>query len=368
MATEQEQKNGSKPTPKKNETAKSKSQKISFLSLFALVLGLIALGGSVYSIHSLHSMERTINTEVDVANRSIADLVEQQTSVLAGVRNINALVHANKNALQADMQNLETKLNRKLRHKGNVSLDWQLLKAQYFLEMAQINAHWQQEPKITKAMLEQADTLLEPIGGNAVIHIRKALADEIMQLQNAQPLDIVGLLGKIDGIRNQVQGFTIKTPQLKVQKSEQDADSKPEKKSWKERWASSVHLLEKLVVIRHHHDKQATANTPAQKEIAKESIDLALQQAQWAIMQKNQQVYTHALREALAQLQRLQPRPEPQIKTIENSILTLLPIPLKSATPIPEKGLHLINQLIDSGAKLTTTTNAPGTESKDDAQ
>ncbi len=85
--------------------------------------------------------------------------------------------------LQNKIQQMNKDLQAALREHFDQKQDWLLLKARYYLELAQINAHWSDDQQVTIALLQQADALLRTIPDQQLFTVRQAIAQEITQLQ-----------------------------------------------------------------------------------------------------------------------------------------------------------------------------------------
>ena len=356
------EKSSTKPSEKKANTARQ-SFAVKFrpyLGGLSLILALIACVGVIYLAYQLSSMDRGINQEMELSNNTIANLVEQQKKLLSQLNNNEKILQQNQQAYEKQFRQLENQFDQKLKEQGYQKEDWQLLKARYFLEMAQINAHWQQDPSVTVAMLQQADQLLKSFNSSDIYTIRQEIAKDINTLQTLKTPDRVGLLSQLDALRHQVQALTTDKPAIPVS-TKDDTPASSEKnaaKNWKERWANSVNLLEKLVVIRYHHTNTSSVITPAHQEIVKESINLSLQQAQWAIMQNNQQIFQYALKESIQQLQQLSVQNKKSVQNILSQLKKLAQTSISFTYPVPKAALEQLNALIKNELpKVPTAVN-----------
>ncbi|PYD07244.1 hypothetical protein DND62_30985, partial [Pseudomonas syringae pv. pisi] len=146
---------------------------------------------------------------------------------------------------------LQTAMKQKL-YQNN---DWLLLKARYYLELAQINVHWSDNFNTSVALLQQADALLKGMNIPKIFTIRQTIAKEIVQLKSISVVDITGILSQLDAAQAAINNLSIQSvvDQQEVlnhiTKSEESG-----KTGWRNRLQDSVNFLEKLVVIRRHNE------------------------------------------------------------------------------------------------------------------
>jgi uroporphyrin-3 C-methyltransferase len=202
--------------------------------------------------------------------------------------------------LQTHLQELKSNLQTALRQRLYQNQDWILLKVRYYLELAQINAHWSDNQKSTIAILQEADTLLKEIPSATILPIRQAIAKEIAEI-NAQPsTDIVGLLSQLDAARSTVLELPLKGSHNEPKKPRPQADIKS---TWKTRLQSNLSFLKKLVIV-HHSDKNiAPLFSPIYQDLLRESVRMNLQEAQTAILQNNATLYQRALKKAIEDIE-----------------------------------------------------------------
>ena len=94
------------------------------------------------------------------------------------------------NALQSKLDNLNKQLQIAMNQRLYQNQDWLLLKARYYLELAQMNTHWSDNYNAAISLLQQADKLLEQLSSPKIFDVRQAIAKEISQLKAIPTVDI----------------------------------------------------------------------------------------------------------------------------------------------------------------------------------
>jgi uroporphyrin-3 C-methyltransferase len=180
--------------------------------------------------------------------------------------------------------------------------DWALLKARYYLELAQINVHWSDSIVSVIALLEQADHLLQQFNDPKILDIRQAIAKDIAQIQALPRVDIAGILSQLDAAQNSINTLTIPLPASSPPAPENAPASPSKESTWRLHLQSSANILEKFVVIRRHDQNVQPLLPPLLESILKENLHLSLQEAQWAVLNNNPAVYQLVLKQAIQNL------------------------------------------------------------------
>ncbi len=240
--------------------------------------------------------------------------------------------------------------------------DWLLLKARYYLELAQINTHWSKDPETSIALLQQADTLLAAIADQQLFSVRQTIAKDIAQLQALPKIDIAGLLSQLDAIQTLIANLPLKLP---FNSPSINAEEKNTTSTWQERLKQNMHSLKKLVVIRRHEENFKPLLSPTYHALLCESIQLNLQQAQWAILQNNPAIYQLSLSQALKEIKQTFDENAQETQSLVKQIQVLQQVKLVVPNPDIDESLLLLNQAIAAKTSpLETTSNPQGEKAK----
>ncbi|OGV46760.1 MAG: hypothetical protein A3F46_08695 [Legionellales bacterium RIFCSPHIGHO2_12_FULL_42_9] len=141
-------------------------------------------------------------------------------------------------------------------------------------------------------LLQEADALLQKIPDERLYEVRQTIAHEITELKSIPPVDIAGTMAKLDKAQIAVAQLAFKP--LTLSPSLQTTNA-----SWRDHWQASLNLLEKLVIVRHHKPGEAPILTPLYQTVLRERISMDLQEAQWAVLQHNSNVYQQSLKQVI---------------------------------------------------------------------
>ncbi|HDS3848574.1 uroporphyrinogen-III C-methyltransferase [Legionella pneumophila] len=352
----------SKVEPDINQQMKAPFFVSKYLSLIISLTSLLALLAIIISIYSIQLDKQFQNHQL-VENKKLTDELGR---IKAEQNTVQKLLDNNANHLQqiqsdltSKMDSLNKELQTAMKQKLYQNNDWLLLKARYYLELAQINVHWSDNFNTSVALLQQADALLKGMNIPKIFTIRQTIAKEIAQLKSISVVDITGILSQLDAAQAAINNLSIQSvvDQQEVlnhiTKSEESG-----KTGWRNRLQDSVNFLEKLVVIRRHNENIQPLISPLYESAIKENIRLNLQEAQWAILNNNPAVYQFALNQAIANLKRVFNESSQNTDALIKQLSTLQNVKLTQEKPVVGQAIPLINQMIDNKELLIDQANS----------
>lgn len=334
--------NDAKAPKTKEPTVVKKTNYARQTALTLLTLVIIAgLGDALYNNKKLDDKLETLSAEALTLKQQQASTKTQFNSTL------NTLYSTQKN-LNEQLDDLKKNLSSAMQEHLYQNNDWLLLKARYYLGLAEINAHWSDNTPTTIALFQQADDLLVNLHEPQLLSVRQAIATDITQLQAIPTLDIAGLLAKLDATQHLIKTLPSKNPIALSKATTSIETSIKVPSTWREHLQSSIDLLRKLVIIRHHNAPIQPMLSAEDETLLRENIRLNLQEAQWAVLQKNQSVYDLALKHAVENINRAFDQKDERTQALIQQLQTLQSTQLKSETPAPGQSLLLLNQFIES--------------------
>lgn len=348
------------PVNKSPEQNTSRYKSNFLMSGVAIVIAIVAIVVALGALQSNYKIQKTLAEENNLLKTEVEQLKQTQMAN-------QDQVDANAKSIQQSQSTLQDKfdhLNKRLQVAMNQRLyqnqDWLLLKARYYLELAQINSHWSDNYNAAISLLQQADKLLEQLHAPKIFEVRQAIAKEIAQFKALPAIDIAGLLGQLDAAQISVSNLTIQAT-IDENETGTTANSETPKtanpSAWKTRFQDSVNLLEKLVVIRREDEQVKPLMSPLFESILRESIRLNLQEAQWAVLNSNPVVYQLAMKQATMNLKRTFNQTSPNIVALLKQLNELEQVKITQEKPTIELALPLLNQMIDNKELLVEPVN-----------
>ncbi|WP_165481229.1 uroporphyrinogen-III C-methyltransferase [Legionella jordanis] len=307
---------------------------------------LLALGFAFYALKLIHEQKTSTQQELAHVNTELDNLKRQQqgsSDTLNQLQELKQSFSQLENRLKMVQDNAQTAL----RQASNQKEDWLLLKARYYLELAQINSHWSGDHQVSIAMLQGADTLLSNLNDQPLFTIRQAIAQEVAQLKALPRVDVTGLLSQLDAAEDSLANLPLKQPLNQPMKANQTKNSSS---AWREQLRESLNSLEQLIVIRRHDENIQPLLSPIQLSLLQESIRLYLEEAQWAVLQNNNEIYQFALEQAIKNIKRGFDEQAAATQALLQQLQHLKQKQLFVSKAKLDKALPLLNQYIEDKA------------------
>lgn len=321
------------------------------INRLAMAIALGALLIVLYTIQFNKALQNKLLSANEQVTLELQHLKEKQIGILDEANSKTDSIRQTQSELQNKIDTLNKQIQTSIAQEHYQSMDWQLLKARYYLEVAQINTHWSDSNEASITLLEQADTLLNQLNTPKVYAIRQSIAKEIGQLKAIPNIDSAGILSRLDALQSQVN-------QLRLPLNLNQNDELPQSpttahlSNWQARVQTSLNSLKKLVVIRRNEEELQPLMSPLLESLLKESIYLNLQEAQWAVLNHNTQVYQLALKQAGFNLRKAFNEQTQNLAAILKQIEELKRIKINQEKPQPGQALILLNHFIDSKGLL----------------
>jgi uroporphyrin-3 C-methyltransferase len=316
------------------------------LVIWLIVLTLFTLSSTGYTLFSFWKKQ----SEASLETARLSDrLHEVQQNQLNSDQQLQTTQTAQSDAItqmHSQLSALQIQVQSAIHPSTEVSNHWLLLKAQYAIELAQLNAYWSADRKTTIALLKQADGYLALHQEAQLFSTRQALARDISAQETTPVVDQAGLLSQLDALQQEITTQPFKQATSLLQSHHASALQKTPPTSWQGRVHATLGVLKQFFVVRYHPDPLQPLLTPAYKALQRETLRLNIQEAQWAILQHNDAIYQHALKQALHNMQRAFGKDNVNTQSIMNRLQQLKTITVQDKPIIPEESLITLNQVI----------------------
>jgi uroporphyrin-3 C-methyltransferase len=197
--------------------------------------------------------------------------------------------------LQLQINALQVQLQIKKTH----GMAWHLADASYLLGMANDQLTINNNPDMAIALLQDADQQLAMLTQAHYGVLRDEINHAITRLKNLPRVDVVSVLKQLTMLTNNIQALPCVAPAL-------PARHQPEvqlpQHGWKKYWQQTLHALRGLVVVTQTEQPMKPLLTQDQRVNFNLHIANILQQAQWAVLHRNQQIYNLSIEQSVAAL------------------------------------------------------------------
>lgn len=191
-------------------------------------------------------------------------------------------------SLQSDQQRLTGRVEQVL---GASREEWRLAEAEHLLRMAMLQLSAMQDVKSAEMLVNEADLILQKQDDPSAYAARQKLLEGLEALRSLPQLDRTGLFLQLGALRGQSSQLSALAPEFV------NGEARPESLD-QSRWQRWLDELNRYVRI----DFGASADvqpllagqTLGQVRLA---LSLAIEQAQWAVLNGNAEVYQQALQQ-----------------------------------------------------------------------
>lgn len=278
----------------------------------ALALSFAALGASGYLYWM--SMQQTqqnvqlrseINAKVDsMLSGARSDLSSNLADVNRQLGEVKAQANTDKNNVNELQNRLTRSMKQVMAQQHNSRKDWLLAEVEYLLRLANQRILMENTVNGALQLLKSADKILAETDDVTIYDIRKAVAADIAALEAVPQLDSEGLFLKLGAMNRQVADLRVTPLSQQHQLPEMLKEITPEsvQASWasgvQESWGKAMAKLESLIVIQHRDEPVKPLLSPEQKYYLQQNLNLMLEQAQLALLQRRQESFDSALNKA----------------------------------------------------------------------
>ncbi len=297
------------------------------LGWLALLIGAAALGLSAWQWYGTQQAESSTQarldsqlTELSAAQRQAQSATEQRLQGLPAAEQWQQQQH-----LLADLQRSQQALSQRLDTlQGDARVDWKLAEAEYMLRLASMRLLAAQDVASAREMLGAVDHILMTQPDSGVFAIREQLARYQVQLEALPLIDRSGLFLKLAALHDQVdQLVALPVPVF-------DPNEVTPEEEYEDRLARRTRVervlmrLERYVRVDFQRGKVITPLLDeAEMRRIRRTLQLTLEQAQWAALHGEGEVYRTSLERAAGMLEQFFELDNPQVQAMQTRLLAL---------------------------------------------
>jgi uroporphyrin-3 C-methyltransferase len=359
-----------------------------------IVIAVITVASGALFFYGWHQLAgvASINAEFQQMHQRQQQLQQTNDSLAAEVRNLGQqkeTLSQNLSREQAATNNKLGALSAQLLQMGGASrTEWLLAEAEYLLRLANQRLNIEKDVAGTVKVLETADTVLAEADDAGLYPVRKQLRDEILSLQLVSDSDLDGIYLQLEAIINSVdrleQVYFLKhrtdTTEFKAQLAQVSAQNQASAQSQvsaqnqlraqndttdalPQTWGQKLLAeLNKLIVFKKLDAPVEPLLSPEQTVYLKQNMRLLLEQAQLALLKKNQRLYEANLNKALAWIGTYFPTHEKPVQVIQEQMQALATRDIDPKLPEISGSLSLLKQRIQLLYRQHALPSAPTTD------
>lgn len=281
-----------------NNTVTNKHQQkgaSAIMSIILLVLMLSLVAGGVYlwsqqktEIELLHQYVGQIEKQLGVKDDAVKEFRSSLSKLTFETQSQDVILNDHLRALDDDIQLTKRRLNRVERDMA--SQNWLLSEAEYLLKMADQRILIKEDVKGALELLSKADKLIRemPSDDQGLMHVRVAIAQDIASMEMYRGIDVPGTYAELAALGTAIE----RLPLLVTEPGKEDGATEGEPDT-----LSKINqTFAGYITIRRHDTAELKALlSPEQRLNVRDSMRLALDQAQTALLRGDQRIYDDSL-------------------------------------------------------------------------
>lgn len=257
--------------------------------------------------------------------------------------------------LTVEFEQQQQALQRILSNDNRLMVMQVLQEVEYRVREADLNLTYQTNIPAAITLLQMAEQRLKNLHETGIEQLRQQLVNNVTALQMIPSMDPAGLLAKLASLQQQLQ----KLPVFAAPKVKPRAEIKAHKievKDWRAGLAMTWEALQKIIVVRQRATPVQPLVTPEQYFYVKQNIELQLELAARAVLQRQDKAYQASLQQAIDWLQEYYAANIMASKGLVNILKELQKATLKPSVPDLAPTLKLLSQLQQS--EIQSSANA----------
>jgi len=293
------------------------------VALLALLLAAAASGFAGWQWYQTTQQGGAREADLVQLENRITELANAQRQNQASVaQRLEALPGADdwrqSQLLVAEMQRSQQALSQRLTDlQGDARADWKLAEAEYLLRLASLRLLAAQDVISARELLEAVDEILRSQPDSGVFAVRQQLARYQTQLEALPVVDRSGIYLKLSALHGQVAELSaLPVPVF-------DPDEVSAEEEFEERLARRTRgerllmRLERYVRVDFQRGKVITPLLDeAEMQRVRRTLQLTLEQAQWAVLRGEGEVYRVSMERAGGMLEQFFEKENPQVQTM----------------------------------------------------
>ncbi|WP_404367609.1 uroporphyrinogen-III C-methyltransferase [Marinobacter sp.] len=260
---------------------------------------------------------------------------------------------------------------RELLEKGSrTRTDWLLAEAEYLLRLANQRLLIEKDFEGSLTLLKTADEVLAETDDIGVYPVRQQLAREIMALKSISGVDRTGLYLQLEAAIETVQKLTDAALSGQGKAPEPEAiapldESESGESKWQRAWQQIKETLSSMVAVRRLDEPVQPPMSAEQSAYARLNLQLMLEEAELALLERNQVLYDRALTKATDFLSRWYDTSENRVQALQSTLAELKDRTIDPELPDISKSLELLKGRI--AGRMETTENGSGSDDSSDS-
>ncbi|MGV8842852.1 MAG: uroporphyrinogen-III C-methyltransferase [Pseudomonas sp.] len=367
-----------KPPAKPPVAASDSGRGLALLALLLAVVAFLLGSWGVWQLRDLHGRESQQLAQLTGLREQTQTLGEREQSLSARLDKLPSaqeLVERRRLLvnLQSDQQQVNLRLEKLL---GASRQDWRLAEAEHLLRLASLRLSALQDVNSARALVQGAEQILREQDDPGAFAAREQLANSLQALRDVQQPDRTGLFLQLGALREQAGQLSALTPAFTASApdAQEEAQDGAAPAAAQSRWARWWQQISSFVRIDFNAEQNIRPLLAGQSLLqVRLALSLALEQAQWAVLNGQSEVYQQALAQARTVLaEHFEPNSAAS-RALDARLAELAKQPVAIVTPNLDASLSAVQAYVqrrraaaeaaDPAASESTATETPESSS-----
>ncbi len=275
------------------------------------------------------NIELLLNTEIDdekINEKLRTNTLESEKKLFNVLNQQQTIIKINQDNLNKMQQQLVLTQSKIEKNKGALEKDLLISEVDFLIRSASFRLALTGDQETTRQLLNAADNRLKMISDVKIIPIRKAIANDIAQINLKGKEDVVGMYLKLESLSRFINNWPLKKLTFN-DSSEVDKNKKTNEEvtgNWQHFKKTSTRVLKKWFQVSHSSKKINPLFNQEEEHLIRKNIELLIQQTQWGLIQRNSDIYGKSLEKLSAYINQYFDSNDEKIKYLNQEISLLL--------------------------------------------
>ena len=174
---------------------------------------------------------------------------------------------------------------------------WVVAEVQHIIELSNIELNLYHNVPKAVSLLQMADTRLQAWNDPNLEQVREKIFQDLALLKAVQQPDKQAIVAQLDRLEQKVSLLFVEPQRVMQNQANQKTDN-GSPRDWKSQVHNKLSGLKNLFIVRRLRTDSGPVLPPDQLLVVRENIRLKMSQAEWAVWQGDQQLFTQSLDQA----------------------------------------------------------------------
>lgn len=262
------------------------------VGLFVLIAAILAVAaGGYFAYTSLLKSHSQLAAEVAALQKA-----QQSNDAAELQKNVSTALESTQQ-LQDDVKNLQKTVAEltQTEHVGKSTLE--IAQANYYVKLANENLQYANNVPLAITLLKMADDTIHRLDDPKLDTARKALAEDIANLQGIPQVDVTGIYMRLAALNNQLDKLQLPNKALNVDTQAATVETAPSQSWWQRGLHTTWQALQKIVVVRYHEKGALPLVAPDQQMYLYQNLHAMIAQSTWGLLHGQQAIYQTSLQQ-----------------------------------------------------------------------